>query len=156
MFRRKNKIDPDIIRSLNMDLGFDHISPKVRTSFEVWFRNLPNFKVEVELSDIGESEKSDTNHTENKYENDEYFPDYEDDEIAKAFLIETLRELEADYLDLENPIIGMKRNFNMMMRLKLEELIFLIDEPIKVKMFRSYLTKLGNFVTAYIYYIREL
>lgn len=153
---RRNKIDPQTIRRLNLDLGFDHIVPEVKSSFEVWFRNLPKYKTENELSDIGKSENGDINNKDTQYQDIEEYPDYEDDSVARDFLTETLRELEADYLNLENPIIGMKRNLNMMMRLKLKELIFLIDEPIKVKMRQRYLTKLGNFVTAYVYYMKEL
>lgn len=156
MFRRKNKIDPEIIRSLKMDLGFDHIKPEVKASFEVWFKNLPNYRPEKKLSDIDETaEQHITPHGNLKNDNGDY-PDYSDDTVAKEFLLETLRELEADYLNLEAPIIGMKRNFNMMMRMKLQEIVYLLDEPIEVKMNKGYLDKLANFVTAYTYYMKEI
>lgn len=156
MFKRKNKIDPEIIRSLKMDLGFDHIKPEVKASFEVWFKNLPNYIPERKLSDIDETAKQQVVPHETLKEGDGDYPDYSDDTVAKEFLLETLRELEEDYLNLEAPIIGMKRNFNMMMRMKLQEIIYLLKEPVEVKMYRGYLDKLANFVTAYTYYIKEI
>ena len=156
MFRRKNKIDPEIIRSLKMDLGFDHIKPEVKASFEVWFKNLPNYRPENKLSDIDKTTKQNVTPHQNIKTDEVDYPDYSDDTVAKEFLLETLKELEEDYLNLEAPIIGMKRNFNMMMRMKLKEIVSLLDEPIEVKMDRGYLDKLANFVTAYTYYMKEI